>query len=99
MAVGEKNTIVRTIIRVTYHLKVNDPSKLMRRERHRIKDESSPDTVLIQDRTRNVGDRDDWVAGLEIQKLELEEEKQAGIDLADEAIQATQDQIDEINAL
>ena len=71
----------------------------MRRERHRIKDESSPDTVLIQDRTRNVGDRDDWVAGLEIQKLELEEEKQAGIDLADEAIQATQDQIDEINAL
>ena len=101
MAIGEKNTIVKTGVVLSYSLdRVRDPDDhLLRREVHLISDQVTSERVTVFDETKDVGNKDAWVADLERQKLRLEADKQAGIEQADAAILATQSQIDEIEAL
>lgn len=102
MATGEKGTIVKTFIQVTYTLDTSKPvpdDHLLRREIHRVKDEDTVDIVVVSDTTKDVGNKDDWQDQLEDEKDSLETAQTDTNDSFDDQIEIVQEQIDEIDTL
>ena len=99
MATGEKDTSVRTFIQVTYSLDGGDPDHLLRREVHRVKDETTTDFVVVMDITVDVGEKDDWRDDLQNQSYTLENHKVDMVDNLDSQIEILDEQIAEIDLL
>ena len=98
MATIEKDTRVKTLIRITYSIPVS-PDNMLRREVHSVKDEATVDFVVVQDDEVDVGEKDDWRDSLQDQLDAIETQKADSIDAFDDQIELLQDQINEIDGL
>lgn len=98
MATGESDTLVKTLISVSYSAPGGD-NHLLRRERHRIKDETTTDIVTVFDETRDVGEKDDWLTYLTDKRDSVETFRDDNFDSSTDQIEVIDDQINEIEGL
>jgi hypothetical protein len=99
MAITETKTNVKTFIQVTYSLLNDDEDHLLRRELHRVKDETTNDFVVVMDVTTDVGEKDDYKDGLQDQSDALTDQRDDMVVIFDDQIELIDEQITEIEGL